>query len=109
VTNRDIALAEAHRVLKPGGRFLCLEFSKVIVPGLQQIYDEYSFRVIPEIGRVVAGDADSYKYLVESIRMFPDQETFAKMIRDAGFAMVTYENLTAGVTAIHSGVKPRKK
>lgn len=109
VTNRDIALAQAYRVLKPGGRFLCLEFSKVVVPGLQQLYDEYSFRVIPEIGRVVAGDADSYKYLVESIRMFPDQETFAKMIQDAGFAMVTHENLTAGVTAIHSGVKPRKK
>mmetsp|Transcript_13286 Transcript_13286/g.26482 ORF Transcript_13286/g.26482 Transcript_13286/m.26482 type:complete len:303 (-) Transcript_13286:2988-3896(-) len=105
VTNRDVALAEAYRVLKPGGRFLCLEFSKVVVPGLRQIYDEYSFRVIPEIGRIVAGDADSYKYLVESIRMFPDQEAFAEMTRDAGFCHVDYENLTAGVTAIHSGLK----
>lgn len=105
VTNRDAALSEAFRVLKPGGRFMCLEFSKVIVPGLQHLYDEYSFRIIPEIGRLVAGDAASYKYLVESIRMFPDQETFSTMIKKAGFSMVTYENLTAGVTAIHSGVK----
>ena len=105
VTNRQAALAEAYRVLKPGGRFMCLEFSKVTVPGLQQVYDEYSFRVIPEVGKLVAGDADSYRYLVESIRMFPDQETFKTMIEDAQFQMVRYENLTAGVVAVHSGIK----
>ena len=105
VTNRDKALFEANRVLKPGGRFLCLEFSKVTLPVLRDIYDEYSFRVIPEIGRVVAGDKDSYQYLVESIRMFPDQETFSEMIREAGFIGVRYENLTAGVVALHSGIK----
>jgi len=105
VTNRQEALAEAYRVLKPGGRFMCLEFSKVTVPGLQQVYDEYSFRVIPEVGKLVAGDADSYRYLVESIRMFPDQETFKTMIEDAQFQMVRYENLSAGVVAVHSGIK----
>lgn len=105
VTNRDAALSEAFRILKPGGRFLCLEFSKVVIPGLRHIYDEYSFRIIPEIGRLVAGDADSYKYLVESIRMFPDQARFSEMISNAGFSMVTHENLSAGVTAVHSAVK----
>lgn len=105
VTDRQTALCEARRVLRPGGRFLCLEFSKVVVPGLQQLYDMYSFNVIPEIGRVVAGDAESYRYLVESIRMFPSQEEFAEMIRTAGFSAVQFENLTAGVVALHSGVK----
>ncbi len=105
VTDRNAALHEAYRVLRPGGRFLCLEFSKLTAPLIQQIYDEYSFRVIPEIGRVVAGDFDSYKYLVESIRMFPDQEEFARMIEDAGFLAVKYDNLTGGVVAMHSGVK----
>lgn len=107
VTNRDEALSEAYRVLRPGGRFLCLEFSKVTIPLLQQIYDEYSFRVIPEIGRVVAGDEESYKYLVESIRMFPSQEDFANMIQEAGFGNVQFENLTAGVVAIHSALKTK--
>ena len=108
VTNRPAALAEAYRVLRPGGRFLCLEFSKVTVPGLQQIYDEYSFRVIPEVGKLVAGDAESYRYLVESIRMFPGQEEFKEMIEEARFQAVGYENLTAGVVAIHSGIVGRK-
>lgn len=102
------ALREARRVLRPGGRFLCLEFSKITVPGLQQLYDLYSFSVIPELGRVVAGDAESYRYLVESIRMFPGQEEFAELVREAGFSSVRYENMTAGVVALHSGTAPRK-
>ncbi len=103
VTNMDAALAEARRVLKPGGRFFCLEFSHPITGGLQKIYDAYSFNVIPKLGEVVAKDRDSYQYLVESIRRFPTQDAFAARIRAAGFAMVKYENLTAGVAAIHSG------
>ncbi|KAL0025307.1 hypothetical protein WJX79_003733 [Trebouxia sp. C0005] len=96
---------EAHRVLKVGGRFLCLEFSHVTLPGLKQIYDAYSFNVIPEIGRTVANDKASYEYLVESIRKFPEQEAFASMIRAAGFSNVRYENLQGGIVAIHSGFK----
>lgn len=103
VTRIEDALAEAYRVLKPGGRFLCLEFSRVPVPMLRRLYDSYSFNVIPAMGRAVTGDRDSYQYLVESIRKFPDQETFAAMIRDAGFGLVKYRNLTQGVAAIHSG------
>jgi ubiquinone/menaquinone biosynthesis methyltransferase len=104
-THVDRVLREAHRVLKRGGRFACLEFSRVTVPGLAQLYDAYSFNVIPTLGQLVASDRKSYQYLVESIRQFPDQETFANMIRDAGFSAVRYENLTFGVAAIHMGTK----
>jgi demethylmenaquinone methyltransferase/2-methoxy-6-polyprenyl-1,4-benzoquinol methylase len=99
----ETALAEMHRVLKHGGRFLCLEFSQVDVPALEELYEAYSFRVIPEIGRLVTGDADSYRYLVESIRRFPDRETFAGMMRKAGFARVEATPLTGGIVALHSG------
>jgi demethylmenaquinone methyltransferase / 2-methoxy-6-polyprenyl-1,4-benzoquinol methylase len=103
VTHIDEALAEAYRVLKPGGRFLCLEFSHMDVPLAQQIYDAYSFTVIPAVGKVVTGDGQPYRYLVESIRTFPKQDVFAEMMRAAGFSKVTYRNLTGGVVAIHSG------
>ncbi|CAO2629214.1 2-methoxy-6-polyprenyl-1,4-benzoquinol methylase, mitochondrial [Lemmus lemmus] len=105
VTHIDRALQEAHRVLKPGGRFLCLEFSQVNDPLISRLYDLYSFQVIPVIGEVIAGDWKSYQYLVESIRKFPNQEEFKEMIEDAGFQKVTYESLTAGIVAIHSGFK----
>lgn len=103
VTHIDQALAEAYRVLKPGGRFLCLEFSQVDVPLLDQIYDAYSFTVIPAVGKVVTGDGQPYRYLVESIRTFPKQDDFKEMIQAAGFQNVTYRSLTGGVVAIHSG------
>jgi demethylmenaquinone methyltransferase/2-methoxy-6-polyprenyl-1,4-benzoquinol methylase len=99
----DRALAEAHRVLKIGGRFLCLEFSAVDVPGLDRLYELYSFNVIPSIGRAVTGDAESYRYLVESIRRFPRPERFADMMRDAGFRRASFQRLTGGVVALHSG------
>jgi demethylmenaquinone methyltransferase/2-methoxy-6-polyprenyl-1,4-benzoquinol methylase len=99
----DVALAEAFRVLRPGGHFLCLEFSSVDVPGLDRIYDLYSFNVIPAIGRAVTGDAEAYRYLVESIRRFPKPEAFSAMIRKAGFARVSYRKMTGGVVALHSG------
>jgi demethylmenaquinone methyltransferase/2-methoxy-6-polyprenyl-1,4-benzoquinol methylase len=101
----DLALAEAYRVLKPGGRFLCLEFSAVDVAGLDRIYDLYSFNVIPRLGGIVAGDAESYRYLVESIRRFPNQARFAAMIESAGFERVEVDNLSGGIAAIHSGWK----
>jgi demethylmenaquinone methyltransferase/2-methoxy-6-polyprenyl-1,4-benzoquinol methylase len=105
VTHIDKALSEAFRVLKIGGHFLCLEFSEVQVPILDRLYDFHSFEVIPRLGKAVAGDAASYRYLVESIRKFPNQERFARMVREAGFAPVTYRSLTGGIAAIHSGWK----
>jgi demethylmenaquinone methyltransferase/2-methoxy-6-polyprenyl-1,4-benzoquinol methylase len=97
------ALREIHRVLRIGGRFLCLEFSSVDVPGLDALYDFYSFNVIPPLGRAVAGDAEAYRYLVESIRRFPRPQAFADMITAAGFRRVSYRKLTGGMVAIHSG------
>ena len=94
---------EAYRVLKPGSRFLCLEFSTVDVPGLDRLYDFFSFNVIPPLGRAVTGDADSYQYLVESIRKFPRPNAFAEMIRGAGFSRVKWETLSGGIVALHSG------
>ena len=99
----ETALAEAHRVLRIGGRFLCLEFSTVDVPGLDALYDFYSFNLIPALGGVVTGDAQAYRYLVESIRRFPAPEALARMMREAGFARVSFERMTAGVVALHSG------
>jgi demethylmenaquinone methyltransferase/2-methoxy-6-polyprenyl-1,4-benzoquinol methylase len=105
VTRIPDALAEAFRVLKPGGRLMVLEFSQLPNPALQWAYDRYSFNVIPAMGQAVANDRDSYQYLVESIRKFPDQDSFASMIRQAGFEQVKYRNLTMGVAALHSGWK----
>ncbi|KAK3514796.1 hypothetical protein QTP70_032198 [Hemibagrus guttatus] len=105
VTHIEQALQEALRVLKPGGRFMCLEFSKVSNPLLSRIYDAYSFQMIPVLGEVIAGDWKSYQYLVESIRKFPDQETFKEMIEDVGFFHVQYTNLSGGIVALHSGFK----
>jgi len=100
-----VALKEAHRVLKRGGRFLCLEFSEVDVPGLDKIYDAFSFSAIPAIGKAVTGDGEPYRYLVESIRKFPTAETFKDMITEAGFSRASYTRLTGGIVAIHSGWK----
>ncbi len=105
VTRPADALAEAYRVLKPGGRLMVLEFSQLPSAGLQAVYDAYSFNVIPRLGQIIAGDRDSYQYLIESIRKFPDQETFAGMIRAAGFEQVRYRNLSFGIAALHSGWK----
>jgi len=99
----DRALAEAYRVLKPGSRFLCLEFSSVDIPGLDKIYDLFSFKLIPPMGRAVTGDAESYRYLVESIRQFPRPAVFSEMIRDAGFSRVSHQVLSGGIVALHSG------
>jgi len=105
VTHIDRALSEARRVLKPGGRFLCLEFSRVQVPGFDAIYDAYSLNVLPRLGQMAAGDAESYRYLAESIRRFPPQGTFARMIEKAGLSRVKVRNLTGGVAAMHSAWK----
>jgi demethylmenaquinone methyltransferase/2-methoxy-6-polyprenyl-1,4-benzoquinol methylase len=101
----DRALAEAHRVLKIGGRFLCLEFSAVDVPGLDALYELYSFKLIPRIGQAVTGDREAYQYLVESIRKFPRPPVFARMIEDAGFRRVSFRQMTGGGVALHSGWK----
>ena len=99
----ETALAEAYRVLKIGGRFVCLEFSAVAMPGLDTLYDLYSFNVIPALGRAVVGDAESYRYLVESIRNFPKPQAFADMMRAAGFARVSHRLMSGGIVALHSG------
>ena len=103
VTDIPLALAEARRVLKPGGRYLCLEFSKPVAQPLRAAYDAYSFKLIPQIGEWVAQDRESYQYLVESIRRFPDQPTLARMMREAGFKNVRWTNFTGGVVALHHG------
>jgi demethylmenaquinone methyltransferase/2-methoxy-6-polyprenyl-1,4-benzoquinol methylase len=105
VTHIDRALAEAHRVLKYGGRFFCLEFSTMTWPGAKQAYDFYSHRLVPQIGKAVAGDADSYRYLIESIRRFPPMPEFERMIRAAGFVRTKVEPIMGGLVAIHSGWK----
>jgi len=102
VTHIDRALFEARRVLKPGGRFLCLEFSALQIDGFQQLYDAFSFKIVPWLGERVADDRAAYQYLVESIRRFPDQETFAGMIEAAGLSNVRYSNMTGGIAALHS-------
>jgi len=100
-----MGLSEFYRVLKPGGQFMCLEFSKPVLPMLDVIYDTYSFNVIPAMGEMITGDRDSYQYLVESIRRFPDQKRFSKWIQQAGFALVRHDNMTGGVVAMHRGYK----
>jgi demethylmenaquinone methyltransferase/2-methoxy-6-polyprenyl-1,4-benzoquinol methylase len=105
VTHQDKALQSMYRVLKPGGRLLILEFSKPVTPGLNKMYDFYSFNILPKMGKLIANDEDSYRYLAESIRMHPDQETLKQMMKDAGFERCTYHNMTGGIVALHKGFK----
>lgn len=105
VTHLDKALREAYRLLKPGGHFLCLEFSKVILPALSELYDTYSFKILPLIGEIVTKDRDSYQYLAESIRLFPPQGAFTSLIKQAGLEQISYQNLSGGIAAIHSAWK----
>lgn len=105
VTDKDLALRSMYRILKPGGRLLVLEFSKPVTPGLGKIYDLYSFRLLPLMGKVITGDEASYRYLAESIRMHPDQDTLKTMMMAAGFEQCDYHNLTGGIVALHRGYK----
>lgn len=105
VTHKDAALAAMFRVLKPGGKLTILDFSKLVVPALDKLYEQYSFHVIPQMGKLITGDRESYQYLVESIRKHPDQQTLLEMMSQAGFGMNTCNNLTGGVVAVHRGVK----
>jgi len=103
VTHIERALSEARRILKPGGRYLCLEFSHMVIPGLDKLYDAYSFSVLPVLGQMIAGDRAAYQYLAESIRKFPDQRTLCSKMTDAGFSQAIHRNLSGGIAAIHSG------
>ncbi len=103
VTHIDRALSEARRVLKPGGKYVCLEFSRVVIPGFDKLYDAYSFSVLPVLGQMIAGDREAYQYLAESIRKFPDQKTLCDKMTAAGFGQVSYHNLSGGIAALHTG------